>query len=60
MTAAFDPYLDHLQNEFCDRLDAHPMVNWSPELLIAVTALLDVHFAAGGTNKAPVLELVRR
>jgi hypothetical protein len=32
--------------------------DWSPALLGAAIALLDLHFAEGGTNKAPVLELV--
>jgi hypothetical protein len=52
--------LDYLQGQFCDRITVYPMQDWSPALLAAVIALLDLHFAEGGTNKAPVLELVRR
>jgi hypothetical protein len=53
------PSLDYLRNQFCDRVELHPMTDWSRELVAAMIALLDVHFAAAGTNVAPVLELVR-
>jgi hypothetical protein len=52
--------LSYLRNRFCDQLDVHPMQDWSPALLSAMIALVDLHFAEGGTNKAPVLQLVPR
>jgi hypothetical protein len=51
--------LDALMHAFADRLDVHPPGEWSMELVAGFIALMDVHFAAGGTNEAPVLKLVR-
>ena len=50
--------LDHLRDQFCDRIEVHPLQEWSPALLGAVIASMDLYFAEDGTNKAPVLQLV--
>jgi hypothetical protein len=52
--------LDYLRNQLADRMDAHPLQEWSPAFVVAMTALFDLHFAEGGTDKAPVLQLVPR
>jgi len=52
--------INYLRNQLADRMDAHPAEDWSPAFVAAMTALFDLHFAEGGTNKAPVLELVPR
>jgi hypothetical protein len=54
------PSLDYLLNQFADRVEAHPPKDWSLALLSAFNALMDLHFAEGGTNRAPVLQLVPR
>jgi hypothetical protein len=52
--------LSHLRHRLSDLVKLHPPRDWSPALITAVVASLDLHFAEGGTNKAPLLELVRR
>jgi hypothetical protein len=52
--------LNDRQVALADLLDAHPMIDWGPALLDAVSAVIELHFAEGGTDKAPVLTLVRR
>lgn len=52
--------LNDLRNRLADCIEKHPPEDWSPELLDAFIAVMDLHFAEGGTNKAPVLELVKR
>jgi|KBSSwiStaDraftv2_1062776.scaffolds.fasta_scaffold03943_3 hypothetical protein len=52
--------LDRLHHQLADRFDEHPPKEWSPALVSALIALFDLHFAEGGSNKAPVLELVKR
>jgi hypothetical protein len=48
------------RNQLADRLDACQLEDWTLEFVVAMIALFDLHFAEGGTNRAPVLELVKR
>jgi hypothetical protein len=50
----------YLRNQLASRIEAHPPDDWSPAFLMALTAVFDLHFAEGGTNKAPVLQLIRQ
>jgi hypothetical protein len=52
--------LNSLRNQLADRLDLHPVREWSPALIAAFIAMMDVHFEVGGTTNAPVLQLVGR
>jgi hypothetical protein len=52
--------LGAMRNYLADLIEAHGPEEWSPAFVSALTALFELHFAEGGTNKAPVLELVRR
>jgi hypothetical protein len=54
------PYdVGRLRNSFVDLAELHPREDWSPALLSRMIAVLEFHFAEGGTNNAPVLGLVR-
>jgi hypothetical protein len=53
--------LDDLQGQLADRLDMHSMLDWSPELLGVVIAVLDAYLGGGIQDRpAAVLELVKR
>ena len=58
---SFEPShdIDYLRNQLADRLDAYSIRDWSPAVLAAVVAILDLRFVEGGTNKTPVLKPVR-
>jgi hypothetical protein len=58
MASAYD--VGRLRNQLAGLMDVHPCENWSPALLSVVIAVVELDFAAGGTNEAPVLQLVPR
>jgi hypothetical protein len=54
------PSIEYLRNQCADRLDALGEDDFSsPAFMSAMIALIDLHFAEGGTNKAPVLQLMK-
>jgi hypothetical protein len=59
MTNAIPHDLGRLRRQLIDLMDVHPCEDWSPTALSAVIATVELDFAAGGTNKAPVLQLVK-
>ncbi|MDX1883040.1 hypothetical protein [Mycolicibacterium sp. 120270] len=58
-TTDMSPETEALRHQLADRLDVHPVSLWSPSLLKAVTALLEVELGGGLGEAAPVLKLVR-
>jgi hypothetical protein len=49
-----DKETEFYRNELADRMDVHPVTEWSPQFLRAVIALLDLEVKP----PAPVLQLV--
>ncbi len=39
-----DPELEHLRLALVERFDSHPPSTWSPKLLAAVVAVIDVEY----------------
>jgi hypothetical protein len=60
MTNAQPHDLGRLRRQLADLMDVHPCEDWSPALLSAVIAVVELYVVEGGTNKAPVLQLVPR
>ena len=52
-----EPSVDQLRQQLADLLNEHPMMDWSPGLIRAVVAVLDLHPDQDATT-APVLTLV--
>ena len=43
MSIDISPETERLRHELADRLDVHPVEDWSPGFIKAVTALLDLY-----------------
>ena len=53
--------IERLRHTLADRLDEHPVRDWSPGFIKAVTALLDLYIGDQLNERpAPVLQLVPR
>ena len=53
------PEVEYWRNQLADRMDVHPIADWSPGFIKAVTALLDLYIGDQLHERpAPVLQLV--
>jgi hypothetical protein len=59
MSIDLSPGTERLRHELADRLDVHPVRDWSPGFIKAVTALLDLYIGDQLNERpAPVLQLI--
>lgn len=51
--------IDEARRELLRRFDRHPLRDWSPTLMTAVTAVIDAHCLGGGVSFQPFQDVPR-